>query len=187
MIVMNAVQAVAHSHTAEVTGLITASAAMKSTAPAAEVDTAAVKAAAPSHKTAATSVEAAASHKGAASKSAAAVAAAAAASLSRRHCADRRKSQGASYEKAAKCMFDRYMHDGAPSYSDRHPVVGGAISICLQTSSDMIDRGRLDVLHNSEKRLRDLHRSASHCAVDEEHQSAGFTFDLRENRFVAIR
>jgi hypothetical protein len=112
----------AHSHAAEVMGLINASAAMKSTASAAaetvaveaaaafhKPATAAVEAAAAYHKAATAAVEAAAaSHKAAATS---AVTAAASPSLSRRHGADRCERQGARSEKDLECMFDRHMHD----------------------------------------------------------------------------
>jgi hypothetical protein len=205
MIAMYAMQAMAHSHTAEVVGLITASAAMKSTA-SAEAKTVAVDAAAASHKAAATSVEATASHKAAtsvetaashkaatsvetaASHKSAAVAAPASASLSRRHGADRCERQGARSEQALESMFDRYMHDSFSVHSlIVPPLLAGRFRSVLQTSSDMIDSRRLDVLHHGQKRLRDLHWRASHFTVDEEHQPARFALDLREDRSIAIR
>jgi hypothetical protein len=208
MIAMYAMQAMAHSHTAEVVGLITASAAMKSTA-SAEAKTVAVDAAAASHKAAATSVEATASHKAATSvetaashkaatsvetaashksATAAAVAAPASASLSRRHGADRCERQGARSEQALESMFDRYMHDSFSVHSlIVPPLLAGRFRSVLQTSSDMIDSRRLDVLHHGQKRLRDLHWRASHFTVDEEHQPARFALDLREDRSIAIR
>jgi hypothetical protein len=205
MIAMYAMQAMAHSHTAEVVGLITASAAMKSTA-SAEAKTVAVDAAAASHKAAATSVEATASHKAAtsvetaashkaatsvetaASHKSAAVAAPASASLSRRHGADRCERQGARSEQALESMFDRHMHDSFSIHSlIVPPLPAGRFRSVLQTSSDMIDSRRLDVLHHGQKRLRDLHWRASHFTVDEEHQPARFALDLREDRSIAIR
>jgi hypothetical protein len=205
MIAMYAMQAMAHSHTAEVVGLITASAAMKSTA-SAEAKTVAVDAAAASHKAAATSVEATASHKAAtsvetaashkaatsvetaASHKSAAVAAPASASLSRRHGADRCERQGARSEQALESMFDRHMHDSFSIHSlIVPPLLAGRFRSVLQTSSDMIDSRRLDVLHHGQKRLRDLHWRASHFTVDEEHQPARFALDLREDRSIAIR
>jgi hypothetical protein len=107
--------ATAHSRAADVMGLKAACAAMKSTAVA---ETAAVEAAA---SEAAASVEATASKATAsvegAAASAAAVAAAASASLSGRHGADRCKRQGARYEKAMKCMFNRCTHDSCSFHS----------------------------------------------------------------------
>lgn len=80
-------------------------------------------------------------------------------------------------------------------------VVGGRTSLPPETDMEgcqsamvrlwagcyMINGRRRDALNHGQKRLRDRHRRASHFAIDEQHQPAGFAINLYENRLVAKR